>query len=144
MHLHQIITLHSHTHAHQFARDFYIGQWLYDTQLDLEKALKENPQSPLSKADDLCVLDDHQNVLAVTPSAVMLQQSEAKKEVIQSLLYPKTISSLKNMEGILDERSAAIVTRFLASSRALSRSFDMYLQKVLLDILIGGTIIPTL
>ena len=62
----------------------------------------------------------------------MLQQSEVKKEVIQSLLSPKTTSTLKSMEGILDERSAAIVTRFLASSRALSRSFDMYLQKVLL------------
>ena len=34
------------------------------------------------------------------------------------------------LECILDERSAATVTRFLASSRALSKSFDKYLQQV--------------
>ena len=98
---------------------------MYDTQLDLEKALKETPPS---KTDDLCALEDHQKV---SSSAIILQQAEAKKGVIQSLLSPKTTSALKSMEGILDERSAAVVTRFLASSRTLSRSFDMYLQKVL-------------
>lgn len=36
----------------------------------------------------------------------------------------------RHLEGVLDERSAAIVVRFLASSRALSKSFDMYLQQV--------------
>lgn len=113
---------------YQFARDFYIGQWLYDTQLDLEKALKDNPQSPTAQAD-VHVLDD-EDAPAISSSAVILQQSEFKKEKIQSLLDPKTIAELKSMEGILDEKSAAIVTRFLASTRTLSRSFDMYLQKV--------------
>lgn len=99
--------------------------------MDLEKALKDNPQSPTAQTDDFAGLDDQEDIPAISSSAVVLQQSEAKKELIQSLLDPKTISTLKNMEGILDERSAAIVTRFLASSRALCRSFDMYLQKVL-------------
>ena len=102
---------------------------MYDTQLDLEKALKDNPPSPTAK-DDLCVLDDHDKVLAGTSSAVILQQAETKMEMIRSLLSPTTISALKNMEGILDNRTAAVVIRFLASSRALSKSFDMYLQKV--------------
>ena len=115
---------------YQFARDFYIGQWLYDTQLDLEKALKDNPQSPTAQAEDSALLDDHDDIPAISSSAVILQQSEFKKEKIQSLLDPKTISELKSMEGILDEKSAAIVTRFLGSTRTLSRSFDMYLQKV--------------
>ena len=114
---------------YQFARDFYIGQWLYDTQLDLEKALKDNPQSPTAQAEDSALLDD-EDVPAISSSAVILQQSEFKKEKIQSLLDPKTIAELKSMEGILDEKSAAIVTRFLASTRTLCRSFDMYLQKV--------------
>lgn len=104
---------------------------MYDVQLDLEKALKDNPQSPTARVDDLDVLDDGDRNLAVSSSAVALQQSESKKDVILTLLDPKYISSLKSMEGILDERSAAVVTRFLASTRALSRSFDMYLQKVM-------------
>ena len=117
---------------YQFARDFYIGQWLYDTQLDLEKALKDNPQSPTAQAEDNVLLDDHDDIPAISSSAVILQQSEFKKEKIQSLLDPKTVSELKSMERILDEKSAAIVTRFLGSTRTLSRSFDMYLQKVCL------------
>lgn len=120
---------------HQFARDFYIGQWLYDTQLDLEKALKDNPQSPTAQPDDLTLLDGHKDIPALSSSAVILQRSEFKKGAIQSLLDPKTVAGLKSMEGILDERSAAVVTRFLASTRALSKSFDMYLQKVMLHVL---------
>lgn len=119
-----------YTYLCQFARDFYIGQWLYDSQLDLEKALKDGPHSPISQADDLSVQDDHEKMLAVSSSAAILQQSEIKKDMIQSLLDPKTLAALKSIEGILDDRSSAVVTRFLASSRALSRSFDMYLQKV--------------
>ena len=114
----------------QFARDFYIGQWLYDIQLDLEKALKDNPQSPTAQIDDLNVLDDCDASVKVSSSAVVLQQSESKKDMILTLLDPKYSSVLKTMEGILDERTSAVVTRYLASSRALSRSFDMYLQKV--------------
>ena len=104
---------------------------MYDTQLDLEKALKDNPQSPTAQVEDSNVLDGHEDIPTISSSAVILQQSEFKKEKIQSLLDPKTISALKSMEGILDEKSAAVVTRYLASTRALSRSFDMYLQKVL-------------
>ena len=120
---------YTHTHMYQFARDFYIGQWLYDTQLDLEKALKDNPQSPTAQAENN-LLDDHDDIPTISSSAVILQQSEFKKEKIQSLLDPKAESELKSMGGILDEKSAAIVTRFLGSTRTLSRSFDMYLQKV--------------
>lgn len=34
------------------------------------------------------------------------------------------------LAAVLDERKAVLVTRYLASSRALTRSFDVYLQKV--------------
>ena len=37
----------------------------------------------------------------------------------------------RHLESILDERSATLVTRYLASSRALSKSFDVYLQQVM-------------
>ena len=37
---------------------------------------------------------------------------------------------VRPLASILDERRAMIVTRYLASGRALSNSFDMYLQQV--------------
>ena len=37
---------------------------------------------------------------------------------------------VRPLASILDEKRAMIVTRYLASGRALSNSFDMYLQQV--------------
>lgn len=67
----------------------------------------------------------------VSSSSVALQQSELKKEKILSLLVSKKKLSFKPLTCILDEHSAPVVTRYLASSRALTRSFDLYLQKVM-------------
>lgn len=66
----------------------------------------------------------------ISSSALAVQQSEMKMEMLHSLLDSRARSSLKVMEGILDEKKAIIVTRSLASSRTLSKSFDMYLQNV--------------
>ena len=66
----------------------------------------------------------------MSSSAFALQQSEQKKDVLLSFLDSKKQSSFAQLEGILDERLAAIVTRHLASSRALTKNFKMYLQKV--------------
>lgn len=112
-----------------YARDFYIGQWLRDAQLDLEKALKGSLDPPDFPMDSLVL--DQEAVPAISSSAIALQQAEVKKEVLHSFTDPKALASLKHLEGVLDERSAAVVTRFLASSRTLSRSFDMYLQQLL-------------
>lgn len=117
--------------AVQYGRDFYIGQWLYDAHTELDRALKENPASPTailnSKAFDEDGADHNDGV---SSSGLALQQSEMKKNTILSFLDSKKQSSFKQLEGILDERLSAVVTRYLASSRALTRSFDMYLQKV--------------
>ena len=39
-------------------------------------------------------------------------------------------SVCRHLEGILDDKGAILVAKYLASSRALSRSFDVYLQQV--------------
>ena len=118
----------------QYARDFYIGQWLYDTHMELDRALKDNPTSPTATMS----LDHHFQDLdgegggeiGISSSGIALQHSEIKKDAILSFLDSKKHSSFKQLAGILDERLSAVVTRYLASSRALTRSFDMYLQKV--------------
>jgi hypothetical protein len=106
--------------------------------MELDKVLKDNPSSPLGEGD--LDLDG-----GISSSGLALQQSEMKKDIILSFLDSKKQSSFKQMEGILDERLSAVVTRYLASSRALTRSFDMYLQKVSKGVSCGwvASTIPT-
>ena len=66
----------------------------------------------------------------VSNSGNALQLSEQKKDTLLSFLDSKKQSSFAQLEGIMDERLAAVVTRHLASSRALTKNFKMYLQKV--------------
>ncbi len=110
----------------QYARDFYIGQWLYDAHLELDRVLKENPSSPLEALNE----DFPDATGEISSSGIALQQSELKKDTILSFLDSKKMTSFKGLGSVLDERSAAVVTRYLASSRALTKSFDTYLQKV--------------
>ena len=179
----------------QYSRDFYLGQWLRDTQLELEKVMKGSEEDM-----DTLTLEERGDAPVISSSAVALQQAEVKKDMLHSLICPKNQSEIKlveaelpdqvtgitslslslplclsaslslclslslslslclslsvslslclslslsvslslslcmgmcrYLEGILDDRSAALVTRYLASSRALSRSFDVYLQQV--------------
>ena len=66
----------------------------------------------------------------MSSSGFALQQSEHKKDTLLSFLNSRKQSSCAQMESILDERLAAVVARHLASSRALTKNFKMYLQKV--------------
>lgn len=74
----------------QYARDFYIGQWLRDSQLELEKALRGNADSPT----DPMILDEGDDP-AISSSAIILQQAEVKKEMLHSLMETKTLTRLK-------------------------------------------------
>ncbi|XP_064386068.1 nipped-B-like protein isoform X2 [Halichondria panicea] len=105
--------------AYTYARDFYIAQWIYDSQVELEKLLKDP-----STIDDLDAIDTAE----ITNSAMAMQQSETKISMLRSLLNPKKRNSLKRLEGVLDDKRAVVVTKSLASYRALSKSFDMYLR----------------
>ncbi len=116
-------TYHKHTallnciDLPQYARDFYIAQWIYDGQVELEKLLKEP-----STEDDL--------EPETTNTALALQQSEDKVATLRSLLDPRKKNRLKVLEGVLDDKKAVIVTKALVACRALSKSFDMYLRDV--------------
>ena len=104
--------------------------------MELEKVLKENPTSPTSCLNLESLNSNYlDETNPVSSSGIALQQSELKKETILSFLDYQKMSSFKELEGILDEHSAAVVTRYLASLRALTRRFDMYLQQVILYIM---------
>ena len=74
----------------QYSRDFYIGQWLRDTQLELEKAMKEAGEEM-----DPITTDGNGDVPAISSSAAALQQAEVKKETLHSLIGTKNQSELK-------------------------------------------------
>ena len=74
----------------QYARDFYIGQWLRDSQLELEKAL----QGPSDASTDLLALEDGEDP-EISSSAVALQQAEVKKEMLHSLMDTKNPHEIK-------------------------------------------------
>lgn len=104
----------------QYARDFYIAQWIYDSQVELERLLKEP-----AIEDDLDAFEPE-----ITNTAMALQQSEGKVAALRSLLDPKKRNRLKVLESVLDDKKAMIVTKSLVACRALSKSFDMYLRDV--------------
>lgn len=104
----------------QYARDFYIAQWIYDNQVELERLLKEP-----AIEDDLDAFEPE-----ITNTAMALQQSEGKVAALRSLLDPKKRNRLKVLESVLDDKKAMIVTKSLVACRALSKSFDMYLRDV--------------
>ena len=112
----------------QLARDFYIGQWLHDVQTELERVMK----GAAPAGGDLLALEEEEEGGAPVISAAVgvLQQAELKKEVLVSLVLPGGLLSVSYLEEVLSNESAAMVTRFLASARTLSKSFDVYLAKV--------------
>ena len=83
----------------QYARDFYIGQWLRDAQLELEKALKGSLDAPDYPMD--CLVLDQEAVPAISSSAIALQQAEVKKDVLHSFTDPKALASLKYVSHIM-------------------------------------------
>ena len=100
----------------QFAKEFYIGQWLHDVQTELERVMKG--ASPAG--GDLLAMEEGEE------EGAHVQEAELKKEALVSLIQPGGLAS----EEVLSNESAAVVAKFLASSRTLSKSFDVYLAKV--------------
>ncbi len=93
----------------------------------MEKLLKDNSSSPTAHLSFRDLAEGGDNG-GHTQSAV--QQSEAKKEKILALLNSHKNRSFKSLSSILSEETASLVSRHLASSRALTKSFDLYLNKV--------------
>ena len=87
----------------QYARDFYLGQWLQDTQVELEKALKGDSVEPAFASD--AVATDDGDVPGISESATVLQQAEDKKEMLYSLMDIKTLQSLRS---VLDHLSSCL------------------------------------
>lgn len=128
----------------QYARDFYAGQWLRDNQVELERTVKGPSSLP---ADQLLYEEDDVGGLLESSSTQAMYLAEQNKDFLLSLLDKASSSEIRYSSdrlqwhsvhstvpswyaSILDEKKAVLVTRYLSSGRALSRSFDKYLQQV--------------
>ena len=78
----------------QYSRDFYLGQWLRDTQLELEKVMRGSEEDM-----DTLTLEERGDAPVISSSAVALQQAEVKKDMLHSLICPKNQSDIKLVEA---------------------------------------------
>lgn len=79
----------------QYSRDFYLGQWLRDTQVELEKAMKETGEDM-----DSLTAENNGDIPVISSSAVALQQAELKKDILHSLIGPKSQSEIKSVHTL--------------------------------------------
>eukprot|EP00731_Ephydatia_muelleri_P018474 Em0011g514a len=110
-----------------YARDFYLGQWLRDCQQEMERVLTGSSSQPEFPIDPIG-LDGIPP--PETDRATALQDAEQRQQFLHSMLE-RTELDIKQLEDVLDDRSACTVSRFLGSFRALSKSFNTYLQQLL-------------
>lgn len=82
----------------QYARNFYLGQWLRDNMTEMEKGLRSSPPgSPSSRTNNafpdpllLSVRDANEDGVlpSLSPSAQLVHQAEQTKEFLLSLVEP--------------------------------------------------------
>jgi len=112
---------------------------LYDSHLELEKLLKDKSSSPTAQLSFHDLADEVGTEESSSHSAV--QQCELKKEKILTLLESHKSRSFRSLVTVLSDDTAHLVSRHLASSRALTKSFDLYLNKVRVFLFFFNTIL---
>ncbi|KAH7968220.1 hypothetical protein HPB52_007033 [Rhipicephalus sanguineus] len=112
----------------QFSRRFYVAQWYRDAMAEAKAEKnhgdeeKESTKSP-SKANS-----------RTSRSKASRRNSlvEERKKFLLHLAKPQDSGSgLKSEQGTLDYATAELISRFLASRRPFSQSFDVYLTQIL-------------
>ena len=69
----------------QYARYFYLGQWLRDNQLEIERLFQQSSDSHNNTDTGL---DDDDDRMVASPSVQLLHQAEVTKEFIMNLMKP--------------------------------------------------------
>ncbi|KAH6937282.1 hypothetical protein HPB50_026283 [Hyalomma asiaticum] len=123
----------------QFSRRFYVAQWYRDAMAgakaeknhgDEEKEStkspsKANSRTSRSKASRRNCEPEEEDEDDEKKPAVPNEEQQAKLAALDSG------SGLKSEQGTLDYATAELISRFLASRRPFSQSFDVYLTQIL-------------
>ncbi|XP_034230674.1 nipped-B-like protein [Thrips palmi] len=138
-----------------YARHFYLAQWYKDASSDRRKSPSKSPSKkknqrgrkkrkdesseeetePSDDDDDDEDKDEGLNDTAQTNSE-KFRLTEIRKNFLVSKIRPfqdstNSGSRQQVMQTYLDYTSAELISRFLASKRPFSQSFDMYLKQIL-------------
>lgn len=138
----------------QFSRRFYVAQWYRDAMAEAKAEKnhgdeeKESTKSPSkansrtsrSKASRRNCEPEEEEEDDEKKSSVPNEEQQAKlaalveerKKFLLHLAKPQDSGSgLKSEQGTLDYATAELISRFLASRRPFSQSFDVYLTQIL-------------
>lgn len=109
--------------AFMFARQFFLAQWIRDNHVEMERCLRTPVEDPLDSGEGL-TNDSFIDAQSIT-------KLEDRKGFLLSILDGRNVSTIKSSHNSLDYEQAVLVTRYLASSRSFSKSFDAYLSQIL-------------
>lgn len=109
--------------AFMFARQFFLAQWIRDNHVEMERFLRTPVDDPLDGGEGMT-----NNTLVGAQSMAKL---EDRKAFLLSILDGGHLANFRSSHNHLDYEQATLVTRYLASSRSFSKSFDAYLSQIL-------------
>ncbi len=109
-----------------FARQFYIAQWFRDCSREVEKITEAEEKAKRSNQDPEELAEELER------NQDTLQDAENRKLFLLEQVNSKVgvFANFKPSPSKLDYESALLVTRYLASNRPFSQSFDIYLTQV--------------
>ncbi len=109
-----------------FARQFYIAQWFRDCSREVEKITEAEEKAKRSNQDPEELAEELER------NQETLQDAENRKLFLLEQVNSKVgvFANFKPSPSKLDYESALLVTRYLASNRPFSQSFDIYLTQV--------------
>ncbi|XP_074642892.1 nipped-B-like protein A isoform X2 [Tubulanus polymorphus] len=135
--------------CYHFARQFNIAQWYRDSSVQAEKVSKNKPtpekwkkksrRKTNSDDDDADNSEDEPDdaddeaVREMEKTKELLDQTEKRKRFMLSQVkaYTGSLSTYKSSRTSMDYDHACWVSRYLASNRPFSQSFDIYLTQIL-------------
>ena len=104
----------------QYARDFYLGQWLRDTQVELEKALKGGGEDGPMETLGL----EEEELPVASLSAAALQQAQLKTEMLHALMDPKNHRMVRWVE-LLPSLSFCLDKEVYSTERTCMYTYDV-------------------
>ncbi|XP_065070069.1 nipped-B-like protein A isoform X2 [Rhopilema esculentum] len=108
----------------KFAREFYLGQWIRDVHVEMEKCMKA-PMMSIPGAASTEIPTD-----AGETSIENLQELDERKRYYHAMATDKSSDSLRLSQQKVTYQESCIITKYLTSSRSFCQSFDIYLQQI--------------
>eukprot|EP00794_Sanderia_malayensis_P008158 gene8158-9031_t len=108
----------------KFSREFYLGQWIRDVHVELEKCMRAPMMSIPGAASNDIPTDDPES------SVENIQELEEKKIYYHSLATDNSTTTFRSSQQKISYQESCIISKYLSSTRTFCQSFDIYLQQI--------------